>query len=79
MGQRTFLVYNLQTPPITQLTSGRLPATGSGIMFVLWWLWDFGRGEQALHKLVFIHRLHKARVIRRPLGLALKQNKPSFH
>ena len=39
-------------------------------MFMFWWLWDFGRGEQALHKLVFIHRLHKAGVIRRPLGLA---------
>lgn len=45
---------------------------------MFWWLWDFGRGEQALHKLVFIHRLHKAGVIRRPLGLALRQNKQTI-
>lgn len=47
-------------------------------MFMLWWLWDFGRGEQALHKMVFIHRLHKAGVIRRTLDLALRQNKQTI-
>lgn len=42
-------------------------------MFMLWGLWDGGGGQQALHKLVFIHRLDEAGVIRRPLGLALRQ------
>lgn len=39
-------------------------------MFMLWGLWDGGGGQQALHKLVFIHRLDEAGVVRRPLGLA---------
>lgn len=38
-------------------------------------LWNAGGGEQAFHKLVFIHRLHKAGISGRPLGLALRQKK----